>query len=54
MKKLYIEPKMMSHKIKMNTILCGSMSGDGLNMSIKSEGASSDGDSRSFSFGDEE
>ena len=53
MKKLYIEPKMTSHKIKMNTILCGS--GDTENMG-GSQGTYSGGGqlSREFSFGDEE
>lgn len=51
MKKIYIEPKMTSHKIKMNTILCGS---EQFNMNVSNESATEDAGSRSFSFSDEE
>lgn len=46
MKKTYIQPNMKSVKLVCESIIAGSLNGDGVNMKINNTGAGYDGDSR--------
>ncbi len=54
MKKIYIEPKMKSFALRGANLLANSLGGDGLHMTISSEGATREADARGGIFFDED
>lgn len=54
MKKTYIQPDMKSVKLVCESIIAGSLNGDGVHMKINNAVATSDGDSRDGGFWDDD
>lgn len=54
MKKTYIAPNMECITVAATNFLCGSLSGDGLQMNINNSAATGEAEGRSFDLDDED